>query len=194
MSRVSKSKSNKQTVPSANLSCELNVQQESPKPIETVTEPQNVVEPVLVESPGVIDTHFDQLYTTLSVFKQSIATLTQRIKLLEKDMKKEIKTKCRAASKKQKGHRKPSGFAKPSDVSTELCAFMGRQKGSQIARTEVTQYIIQYIKENELQYENNKKVILPDDRLKKLLGVDNKTEVTYFNLQGLMNRHFVPQA
>tara|TARA_Y100000389_G_scaffold16088_1_gene14166 strand:+ start:1817 stop:2401 length:585 start_codon:yes stop_codon:yes gene_type:complete len=194
MSRVSKSNSAKQNIPSANLSSELNVQDASPQLIENVAEPQNVVEPALVESPGVIDTHFDQLYTTLSIFKQSLATLQQNIKLLEKDMKKEIKSKCRAASKKQKGHRKPSGFAKPADVSTELCDFMGRQKGSQIARTEVTQYIIQYIKENELQYENNKKVILPDDRLKKLLGVDNKTEVTYFNLQGLMNRHFVPNA
>ena len=64
---------------------------------------------------------------------------------------------------------------------------MGRSNGTQIARTEVTQYLINYIKENELQYAENKKVIIPDEKLKSLLGVDGTMEVTYFNLQGLMN-------
>lgn len=139
-----------------------------------------------------IEKHFDNLYLTLTAFKQSIATMNQHIKVLERDMKKELRVLRKVSSKqKLKGNRKPSGFAKPSDVSVELCAFMGREKGTQIARTEVTQYLISYIKEHQLQFAENKKVILPDEKLKKLLNVDDKTEVTYFNLQGLMNKHFV---
>ena len=139
-----------------------------------------------------IEKHFDNLYLTLTAFKQSIATMNQHIKLLERDMKKELRVLRKVTSKqKLKGNRKPSGFAKPSDVSVELCAFMGREKGTQIARTEVTQYLISYIKEHQLQFAENKKVILPDTKLKTLLGVDDKTQVTYFNLQGLMNKHFV---
>lgn len=139
-----------------------------------------------------IEKHFDNLYLTLTAFKQSIATMNQHIKVLERDMKKELRVLRKVSSKqKLKGNRKPSGFAKPSDVSVELCAFMGREKGTQIARTEVTQYLISYIKDHQLQFAENKKVILPDEKLKKLLNVDDKTEVTYFNLQGLMNKHFV---
>ena len=139
-----------------------------------------------------IEKHFDNLYLTLTAFKQAIATMTQHIKLLERDMKKELRVLRKVTSKqKLKGNRKPSGFAKPSGVSVELCAFMGREEGTQIARTEVTQYLISYIKDHQLQFAENKKVILPDEKLKKLLNVDDKTEVTYFNLQGLMNKHFV---
>ena len=139
-----------------------------------------------------IDIHFDNLYLTLTAFKQAISTMNNHLKLLERDMKKELRALKKVTSKqKSKGNRKPSGFAKPSDVSVELCNFMGREKGTQIARTEVTQYLISYIKEHQLQFAENKKVILPDTKLKSLLGVDDKTQVTYFNLQGLMNKHFV---
>lgn len=139
-----------------------------------------------------IEVHFDNLYLTLTAFKQAISTMNNHLKLLERDMKKELRVLKKVTNKqKAKGNRKPSGFAKPSDVSVELCSFMGREKGTQIARTEVTQYLISYIKEHQLQFAENKKVILPDTKLKSLLGVDDKTQVTYFNLQGLMNKHFV---
>ena len=154
-----------------------------------VTALDNDVVSKTVES---IDVHFDNLYLTLTAFKQSISTMNNHLKLLERDMKKELRALKKVTSKqKSKGNRKPSGFAKPSDVSVELCTFMGREKGTQIARTEVTQYLISYIKEHQLQFAENKKVILPDTKLKSLLGVDDKTQVTYFNLQGLMNKHFV---
>ena len=93
--------------------------------------------------------------------------------------------------KKNKGNRNPSGFAKPSAVSDELCEFMKREKGARIARTEVTQYIIKYIKEQQLQDSDNKRKIVPNSSLKELLGVNENYEVTFFNLQRLMNKHFI---
>ena len=160
----------------------------SPAPLvnETIKNETTSKEQELMEE------HFDNLYLSLASFKQSISTMSQHLKLLERDMKKELRNLRKVSNKsKAKGNRKPSGFAKPSDVSVELCTFMGREKGTQIARTEVTQYLINYIKEHQLQFAENKKVILPDTKLKSLLGVDDKTQVTYFNLQGLMNKHFV---
>ena len=64
---------------------------------------------------------------------------------------------------------------------------------SKIARTEVTKFVIQYIKDKQLQYKENKKIIVPDDNLSKLLGVenDNETVITYFNIQRYMNKHFI---
>lgn len=89
-----------------------------------------------------------------------------------------------------KPKRAPSGFAKPSQISEELCQFLGRPLGTQMARTEVTKHVTQYIKDHELQNPENKRHILPDPKLMKLLNATTEEEVTYFNLQKYMKHHF----
>ena len=144
------------------------------------------------EEPDQIGIQFDGIVQTLATFRQSITALQTQIRGLEKCVRKEMKVLKKEASKnRNKGNRKPSGFAKPSRVSDELCVFMNKDKGTEIARTEVTQFLIKYINEHSLQYAQNKKVIIPDAALKKLLAVKDGEEVTYFNLQGLMNKHFI---
>lgn len=144
------------------------------------------------EEPDQISLQFDGIVQTLATFRQSITALQTQIRGLEKCVRKEIRTLRKEATKnRNKGNRKPSGFAKPSKVSDELCMFMNKEKGTEIARTEVTQFLIKYINDNSLQFAENKKVIIPDVTLKKLLGVKDGEEVTYFNLQGLMNKHFI---
>ena len=59
-----------------------------------------------------------------------------------------------------------------------------------MARTEVTKYLTTYIKQHDLQDSANRRKILPDDSLKKLLNVGKEDEVTYFNLQKYMKVHF----
>ena len=138
---------------------------------------------------------FDEILNTLSNFRKSVSQLQAQIKGVEKTVQKKLKNLQKEAEKHRlKGNRKPSGFAKPSKVSDELCRFMGKDDGTEIARTEVTQYLIQYIKDNNLQFAGNAKVIKPDKTLKSLLNVKDKQEVTYFNLQGLMNKHFVKKG
>lgn len=134
---------------------------------------------------------FGNIVSNLSTFKTQITTLQNQIRTLEKYVKKEFKTLNKEVEKnKLKGNRKPSGFAKPTQVSTELCNFMKKDIGTEIARTEVTQYIIQYIKDNELQNPINKKIIKPNIELKELLGVSDDDEITFFTLQKYMNKHF----
>lgn len=134
---------------------------------------------------------FSDVLSTLTGFRSQITGIQMGIKTLEKVVKKEIRTLRKESTKhKQKASRKPSGFAKPTKISKELCAFMGKEAGTELARTEVTQYVIQYITDNRLQNPDNRKAIIPDDPLKELLGVTEKDEVTYFNIQKYMNRHF----
>ena len=102
-----------------------------------------------------------------------------------------MKTLHREAKKnKNKGNRKPSGFAVPTKISDELCDFMDRPRGTEVARTEVTKFIIEYIKVNQLQFPENRKIIKPNDSLRSLFNVKPSDEVTYFNLQRYMNKHF----
>jgi len=134
---------------------------------------------------------FETIIDSLSIFRNQINLLQSQLRNLEKSVKKEVKSLKKAAVKnKNKGNRKPSGFANPTKVSKELCEFMNKQEGSQIARTEVTKAIISYIKNNNLQNKTNKKIISPDEKLKFLLGIKEEEELTYFNLQKYMNKHF----
>ncbi len=144
------------------------------------------------EDTAQIGEEFAVVLSTLTGFRQQITMLQNHIRGLEKNVRRKMKALQREAKKnRNKGNRKPSGFAVPTPISAELCDFMKRPHGSEVARTEVTQYIINYIKTNNLQFPQNRKVIKPDKSLKTLLGVPVNEEVTYFNLQRFMNRHFV---
>ena len=86
--------------------------------------------------------------------------------------------------------RAPSGFAKPTHLSSDLCNFLNVSEDTMMARTDVTKKITGYIKEHSLQNQENKKIILPDKKLGALLNAGND-EVTYFNLQKYMKVHFI---
>jgi len=134
---------------------------------------------------------FDSIVDSLALFRGQITTIQHQIKHLEKNVKKELKQLNKQVVKnKNKGNRKPSGFAKPTKVTDELCEFMNRTQGSEIARTDVTKALIEYIRTNGLQYKDNNQVIIPDEKLKVLLGINEGDEVTYFNIQKYMNKHF----
>jgi len=138
---------------------------------------------------------FEQLVSQLTLMKTQITGIQQNIKQLEKGIKKQMKgLKKEVVKTKNKGNRQPSGFAKPSKVTKELCLFMNKAEGSEIARTEVTRALVSYIKENKLENTSNSKIISPDDKLKMLLGLDDTQELTYFNIQKYMNKHFVKNS
>lgn len=146
----------------------------------------------VVEEPTQIDTQFSSVLNTLSQFKTQVTSLALQLKSLEKTVKKEIKQNKREISKKQtKGSRKPSGFAEAAPISKDLCEFLGKDYGTSVARTEVTKFVCNYIRQNSLTNDENKRVIKPDDKLKSLLGTDDDTVITYFNIQRFMNRHFI---
>ena len=143
------------------------------------------------DKPIEFSSEFSSIIGTLSAFKSQITMLQNQLRALDKSVNKQLKVFHRQAKKNNnKGNRKPSGFAVPTKISDELCEFMEKPKGSTVARTEVTQYIIQYIKDNNLQWDENRKIIKPNTPLKNLLNVKNDEQVTYFNIQS-MNRHFI---
>jgi chromatin remodeling complex protein RSC6 len=70
---------------------------------------------------------------------------------------------------------------------------MNKPDGTEIARTEVTKALVCYIKTNNLIElgQDLKNKIIPDEKLKNLLGIeDEKNDLTYFNIQKYMNKHF----
>jgi chromatin remodeling complex protein RSC6 len=103
------------------------------------------------------------------------------MKVLQKNSKK----------RKPNSNRQPSGFVKPTLISKDLAKFLGKENGVEMARTEVSKEINQYIRANSLQDKDNGRIILADAKLKKLLNLNDSDELTYFNLQRYMKHHFI---
>ena len=104
------------------------------------------------------DTHiqFDSIIDNLSQFKNQISLIQQQIRAIEKKIQKQVNILQNDATKRaNKVPRKPSGFAKPTKVTKELCEFMNKEEGTEIARTDVTKALVMYIKQNKLENKQN---------------------------------------
>jgi len=133
---------------------------------------------------------------TICQLKDQLNALQKQLKTMEKTFNKEGVSLKKNAEKKitktSTSAKKLSGIATPTKVSSELCEFLNKTQGTEIARTEVTKSVVAYIKENCLQKNAEKKnVIQPDEKLKSLLGLNDDDTLTYFSLQKYMNKHFI---
>jgi upstream activation factor subunit UAF30 len=133
-----------------------------------------------------------EFVTKLNQLSVMIASLKTEYRALEKKWSREVKAAQKVSSKRKRkaGNRAPSGFVKPTKISDELASFLGKEKGSEMARTEVTRDINKYIRTNNLQDKENGRKINPDSKLAALLKLKKTDELTYFNLQRYMSPHF----
>jgi upstream activation factor subunit UAF30 len=133
-----------------------------------------------------------EFLTKLQQLSVMISTLKSEYRALEKKWTREVKTAQKVSSKRKRkaGNRAPSGFVKPTRISDELASFLGKEKGTEMARTEVTREINTYIRSHKLQDTTNGRKINPDTKLAALLKLKKTDELTYFNLQRYMSPHF----
>lgn len=131
-----------------------------------------------------------ELIGTIVNMQSQMKGLVTELKKLQKDI-----NKLQRSSKKKRAPPNPdrpkTGFARPTGLSDSLCEFLKVSKGTEIARTEVTRLVNTYIKEHNLQNPENKREILLDAPLKKLLNPPDNVVVTYFTLQSYMKVHFI---
>ena len=158
--------------------------------VPVVSGSENEVVPISVETS--CSDMFVHLNKSLHELSAHLATLRAEVRALEKNVSKELRVldKINAKKNKNKGNRAPSGFVKPTKISNELADFLGRDRGSLMARTDVTKQMTAYIRKNNLQDKDNGRIILPDPKLKKLLKLADADSLTYFNLQKFMGPHF----
>lgn len=158
-----------------------------PTPDKVEESPENNLE--------LLSAEFKKVVATLNDLGQGLKQVTSEVRKLEKRSVKDIREANKKSKKKpakdiNKPKRAPSGFAKPSLISDDLCTFLSRDSGTHMARTEVTKHVTGYIRDQGLQNPANKRQILPDDKLKKLLNANDDDTITYFNLQKFMKHHF----
>jgi chromatin remodeling complex protein RSC6 len=133
---------------------------------------------------------FTDILTQLNSFRSQITSLSAQLRSVRSRAEREIRQAQKTSKKRKATNRKPSGFVKPALISTELAAFLSKPKGTEMARTEVTREINAYIREHNLQNPENRRFIVPDAKLRKLLKLKKEDELSYFNLQKFMSPHF----
>jgi chromatin remodeling complex protein RSC6 len=155
----------------------------------------------------------DALLTSLTEQLKALSTeFTTRVRDAVKGVQeaaKAAKKEARDSKKKRKvdpatlspearaaweARRANNAFLKQKPLTPELAAFMGIAAGSKRSQTEVTKFISDYVKSHNCYDPNFKRRIIPNAALAKLLRVDDKTEVTYLNLQRFLKVHFVKTA
>lgn len=162
----------------------------APEPVNEMvtatTEDAPVEVPTVVSKMSEFSSKLQQLVSLFSTVKNDFKTL-------EKSVAREMKMAQKAYTKKRRNNinRKPSGFVKPTKISSELADFLGKEHGVEMARTEVSREINAYILAHKLQDKKNGRIIHPDSKLTKLLKVEKDDELTYFNLQRYMKHHFM---
>jgi chromatin remodeling complex protein RSC6 len=157
----------------------------APAPVVEESATEEVVQNELGEQ-------FAEFSGRLTSLRTQISSLLTEFRALQKRAERELKAVQKANQKRKRktGNRQPSGFVKPTLISDQLASFLGKPKGSELARTEVTREINAYIRANKLQDPENGRKINPDTKLKSLLSLTAADELTYFNLQKYMSPHF----
>ena len=124
-----------------------------------------------------------QCAATTKVLRRVMAS----VKDLQRAASQAIKTK--PVSQRKNNH---SGFLKPVQISGEIAKFTGFDVSQLHSRVDVNNYICDYIKKNNLQNPEDRRQILPDDKLAKVIGYTSGTDkpLTYPVLQQFMTRHY----
>jgi len=135
---------------------------------------------------------FVQVLGQLTSLRSQLTNITGQVRALQKRADRELRAAHKLNKKRnsKSGTRAPSGFVKPTKISKELAAFLGKKWGVEMARTQVTREINSYIRAHNLQDPKNGRRILADTKLRKLLRLKKEDELTYFNLQRYMSPHF----
>ena len=146
--------------------------------------------PVVDAADNVLSNIIDKVNSLAGAIKD----IQTNLKVLSKEYDKQQKIIEKAQKKRQNAKNSPSGFAKPNKISDELCDFIGVPHGTEKSRTDITRLINAYVKEHNLNKPENKRFILPDTKLKKILNVGDSEEINYFILQKLISHHFPASA
>ena len=170
-------------------------------PVEPVNEVvaatiEETVQDAPVSATAAIGGKLGEFGAKLMQMTSLLSTLKSDYKTLEKTVSREMKVLEKASNKgrRSNANRKPSGFIKPTLISDELAAFLGKSVGTEMARTAVSKEINHYIQTHNLKDKNNGRIIHADAKLTKLLKLQKDDELTYFNLQKYMKHHFPKPA
>lgn len=142
----------------------------------------------------VLDDEIERLRTQQDKGTKGKGVGIQYLRGLKKRVRELENSTNRVMKQKQKTPRKNnnSGFLKPVLISKEMASFTGWDPSKETSRVDVTRFLCDYIKSNDLQNPQDRRQIFADDKLSRLLKYDAKKNepLTYYSMQRFMKPHF----
>jgi chromatin remodeling complex protein RSC6 len=130
---------------------------------------------------------FEELYSQFETDYAENKTMLKRFRQLKTDSLKIMRVKNENKKIKDMSS---SGFMKPIQISDEMAKFIGVDNSKPIRRVDVTKYLCDYIKQHDLQKVGDRRFILPNEDLKKLLRIEEHDDpLTYYTLQRKLKIH-----
>lgn len=134
---------------------------------------------------------FDNIVRNVRQTQQYLREINSDLIVLNKEYQKSNKPIHKKKNMKKAGDASRSGITQEVAVSKELEKFMNLKAGEMVSRTAVTRAVTAYIKEHNLQQPTNRRNIILDATLSKLLNPPKEDQVTYFNLQRYLKVHYI---
>ena len=169
----------------------------TPPPAEPTPPPVDAPAQPIASPEEFVNEKFEFINNKITDLTATLKALQTYVKVVQKELAKAVKSTKRGRGKAANANaakKTPSGFAKPTKLSNALCDFLAVTKGTELARTDVTRRLNQYIKEHSLQDEKDKRTIHPDAKLMTILSVKPGDTLTFFNLQSFIKHNFVKAA
>jgi chromatin remodeling complex protein RSC6 len=159
------------------VTTEVSVAPPTPTPTPEVKQKNESIEIVMTTNDK-----FQHILQTLTELKKTIVTVIDDVKKLQKEKKKTKNTNLK------------SGFVKQVPVTPVLAEFVGIKLNDIISRVDVTKFITEYIKTNDLQVKENKQHFTLDKKLANLFSMDENSQIHYFKLQAHLKDHYPKQT
>ena len=126
-----------------------------------------------------IDTAFKTLNTQLLDMSKSTRGLQDELKSLHKTIKqndKSFRTKVKRPQTKM-------------NLSKDLEIFLSLDKGTLLTKAEVMKSVSTYIKEKNLQIQEDKRKFLPNKELSKIFGIKKPQNMTFVEINKHVTQH-----
>ena len=139
-----------------------------------------------------VESDFD---SKLNEIREALRENYREQRMLDKKLKELMtlhKKDIRLSRKGSSNSGKHSGFNKPEPVPEALSGLLGIEE-EEMPRSQVTKLLYKYIKERGMYNEKNKRILEPSRRIRRIFGMEDDDEITFFNLQTWLKKLYVEE-
>lgn len=140
-----------------------------------------------------IDTlkEFKKLYKKKCKECEKITEKYEKLIIENKELKEKIRNRLDKNQNKNSKKNFPiiTNFTVEREISDKLADFLSETKDKRISLVELNRIVVDYIKENQLQDENNRKNIILDDKLGGLFQDISDNELNFSNINLHLEKH-----
>ena len=121
------------------------------------------------------ESKFEKLIISLEETRKKISTLQKEEKLIIKKLNNVHKSELKKASnRKRRANAKPTGFATKKEIRGKLADWLKVENGTMMTGPEISSNFWKRIREEGLQYEDNKRIFRANKEVADIFGVDMK--------------------